>query len=104
MAYDCTKEPGTANTHRTTSTADLSRTNPKFSTSVVPYKTSGFSAEGEGLLSSNNQMLTVTAKGWCSYTYFVSFNPYVDPPLGDDNSITGPGFEIRKKCARFSRI
>ena len=95
LAYDCTDYPGATNTHRATSTADLSRTNLKFSTSVVPYKKWGFSAEGEGLSSSNNQILTVTAKGWCSYTYFVSAGLSV--PLGDDNSITGPGFETREK-------
>ena len=95
LAYDCTNYPGTANTQRATSTASLSRTNLKFSTSVVPYQKNGFSAEGEGVLSSNNQMLTVTAKGWCSFTYFVSVFPSV--PLEDDNSITGSGFKIKKK-------
>ena len=95
LAYDCTNYPGTANTQRATSTASLSRTNLKFSTSVVPYQKNGFSAEGEGVLSSNNQMLTVTAKGWCSFKYFVSVFPSV--PLEDDNSITGSGFKIKKK-------
>ena len=61
----------------------------------MPYQKNGFSAEGEGVLSSTNQMLTVTAKGWCSFTYFVSVFPSV--PLEDDNSITGPGFETREK-------
>ena len=79
LAFDCTNR-------NANSIANLSRTNLKFSTSVLPYHKRGFSATGGGSLSSNNQILTVTAKGSCAHTYFVSIYSI---PMGDLNSITG---------------
>ena len=79
LAYDCTNQ-------NAVSTANLSRTNLKFSTSVLPYRIRGYSASGGGSLSSNNQILTVTVKGSCSHAYFVSIYAV---PMGDGNSITG---------------
>ena len=79
LAYDCTNQ-------NAVSRANLSRTNLKFSTLVLPYRIRGNSASGAGALSSNNQILTVTVKGWCSHAYFVSIYSI---PMGDGNSITG---------------
>ena len=53
-----------------TSTADLTRTNIKFSPSILPYRPAGYNAEGKGVLSSDNQVLTITSKGYCAHTYY----------------------------------
>ena len=70
----------------TSSTANLERTNLKFSPSILPYHPIGWQPSGGGSLSSNNQALTVTSKGYCAHTYFVSIYAV---PIHDNNSKTG---------------
>ena len=66
----------------TTSTANLERTPIKFSSSVLPYHSGGANYSGGAILSSNNQVMTITSQGRCGYTYFT--NP-IHPSLGDNN-------------------
>ena len=56
MSADC-------NQQWTTSTGDLRRTSMKFSAAVLPYFSHGYDSAGNAVLSSNNQVLTVTSKG-----------------------------------------
>ena len=42
----------------------------------------GFNPSGGAVLSSNNQVMTITSRGRCGYTYFA--NP-IHPSLGDNN-------------------
>ena len=59
----------------TTSTANLERTIIKFSPSVLPYTTN---RSGNAVLSSNNQVMTITVRGICGSTYFddIDWNNY----------------------------
>ena len=54
----------------TTSTANLERTPIKFSPSVLPYPAMGWQPSGGAVLSSNNQAMTITNRGYCGETYF----------------------------------
>lgn len=64
MVLDCRLE-------LTTSTANLERTIIQFSPSVLPYHTTGSnSRSGDAVLSSNNQVMTITVRGRCAGTYF----------------------------------
>ena len=64
MVMDCRNQ-------LTTSTANLERTIIKFSPSVLPYTTGGSSnTSGNAVLSSNNQVMTITVRGKCGSTYF----------------------------------
>ena len=80
LALDCQNQ-------QTTSTANLTGTNVKFSPSILPYHAVGFNASGGGTLSLNNQKITVTSKGWCGKTYFASIGGNV--PNHDNHSRTG---------------
>ena len=55
----------------TTSTANLERTPIKFSPSVLPYNVAGWLPSGGAVLSSNNQAMTITNRGYCGETYLV---------------------------------
>ena len=59
MASDCDQQSDPA----VVSTADLRRTSVKFSTSALPYFPNGSGASGKAVLSQNNQVMTITAKG-----------------------------------------
>ena len=59
MASDCKQQSNPA----VVSTADLRRTSIKFSTSILPYFANGSGASGKAVLSQNNQVMTITAKG-----------------------------------------
>ena len=61
--FDCRRQ-------MTTSTANLERTPIKFSASVLPYVTLGWQPSGGAVLSSNNQVMTITNRGYCGTTYF----------------------------------
>ena len=63
FASDCRRQ-------MTTSTANLERTPIKFSPSVLPYPARGYTASGGAVLSSNNQAMTITNRGYCGVTYF----------------------------------
>ena len=64
MVMDCRNQ-------LTTSTANLERTIIKFSPSVLPYTSSGNpKTSGNAVLSSNNQVMTITVRGKCGSTYF----------------------------------
>ena len=54
----------------TTSTANLERTPIKFSPSVLPYNVAGWLPSGGAVLSSNNQAMTITNRGYSGETYF----------------------------------
>ena len=58
----------------TTSTANLERTIIKFSPSVLPHyqcsSTCSNSYSGDAVLSSNNQVMTITARAKCGGTFF----------------------------------
>ena len=64
FASDCRRQ-------MTTSTANLERTPIKFSPSVLPYHVSGWLPSGGAVLSSNNQAMTITNRGYCGETYLV---------------------------------
>ena len=64
FASDCRRQ-------MTTSTANLERTSIKFSPSVLPYPARGYTASGGAVLSSNNQAMTITNRGYCGETYLV---------------------------------
>ena len=72
-----------------TSTADLSGTPIKFSSTILPYYIRGHIPDGGAELSSNNQILTVTSKGNCADTYFVYFQSDYAMLLTDDHPILG---------------
>ena len=55
-----------------TSTANLARTPIKFSSLILPYHSGGADASGGAILSSNNQVMTITSQGRCGYTYFAN--------------------------------
>ena len=80
LAYNC-QGPVTK------STANLSGTNLKFSPSILPYHKAGYNASGGGSLSSSNQKLTVTSKGYCGHTYFASIGGAI--PNHDNHHRTG---------------
>ena len=63
MASDCTNRWAY-------STADLRGTDLIFSPSILPYGRAGYLAQGSASLSENNQLLTVSSKGYCAHTYF----------------------------------
>ena len=73
----------------TTSTANLERTPIKFSPSVLPYHATGWEASGGAVLSSNNQIMTITTKGQCASTYFADYESRWDLIVGDDHPVVG---------------
>ena len=72
-----------------TSTADLTRTSIKFSSTILPYYIRGHIPQGGAELSSNNQILTVKSIGNCADTYFVYFENDYGIMLTDDHPILG---------------
>ena len=73
----------------TTSTANLTRTPIKFSASVLPYHSLGWNHSGGAVLSSNNQVMTVTNQGRCGVTYFAYYNSHWDLQLTDNHPVPG---------------
>ena len=73
----------------TTSTANLTRTPIKFSASVLPYHSLGWNHSGGAVLSSNNQVMTVTNQGRCGVTYFAYYNSHWDLQLTDNHPVLG---------------
>ena len=64
-----------------TSYADLSWTEFAFDPSITSYIVAkGYQARGTGTLSSNNQILSVTSKGYCGHTY-IERSPYLSENL-----------------------
>ena len=64
-----------------TSYADLSWTEFAFDPSITSYIVAkGYQARGTGTLSSNNQILSVTSKGYCGHTY-IENSPYLSENL-----------------------
>ena len=72
----------------TTSTANLVGTPIKFSSSLS-YQTWGHQPSGGSVLSSNNQILTVTNEGFCGSTYFSSINSDWELMFGDTHPVLG---------------
>ena len=72
-----------------TSTANLARTPIKFSPSVLPYAAWGNNVSGEAVLSSNNQVMTITNKGRCGSIYFASINSNHELQLTDNHPVYG---------------
>ena len=81
-AQDCKNE-------LTTSTANLERTSIKFSPSVLPYPTMGANHSGGAVLSSNNQVMTITNQGRCGNTYFALIGSDWELQLGDSHPVLG---------------
>ena len=73
----------------TTSTANLARTPIKFSPSVLPYPSMGFNPSGGAVLSSNNQIMTITSRGRCGYTYFVHYDSDWELQFSDNHPVLG---------------
>ena len=73
----------------TTSTANLERTSIKFSPSVLPYPTMGANHSGGAVLSSNNQVMTITARGTCGSAYFASYQSHWHLHLTDNHPVLG---------------
>ena len=74
----------------TTSTANLARTPIKFSPSVLPYPSMGSnSSSGGAVLSSNNQVMTITNQGRCGTTYFAHYDSDYELQLTDNHPALG---------------
>jgi len=73
----------------TTSTANLARTPIKFPISVLPYHSGGSGASGGSILSSNNQVMTITNQGKCGNTYFALLNSVWELQQGDNHPVLG---------------
>ena len=84
MAMDCALSAPAVMT-----TADLTRSSLKFSTSVLPYSANGGQATGHAELSLSNQLMTTKARGGCGFTYFVSVSSNYDKNWDDTNAIMG---------------
>ena len=61
----------------------------KFSSAILPYYITGHKPQGGAVLSSNNQVMTVTSHGYCSDTYFAYFDADYIKLLTDDHPILG---------------
>ena len=72
----------------TTSVANLVGTPVKFQSPLV-YFVMGGSATGGSVLSSNDQVLTVTIQGQCGTTYFAEYNSHYDLRWGDTHPVLG---------------
>ena len=73
----------------TTSTANLARTPIKFSPSVLPYPSMGWNHSGGAVLSSNNQVMTITSQGRCGYTYFLHYDSDWELQFSDNHPVLG---------------
>ena len=78
-----------------TSTVDLRRSSIRFALSALPYSARGNHKSGKAVLSSNNQVMTVTIEeGACGFTYFASYDsnwsPIWDVQYDDDHPVIGP--------------
>jgi len=73
----------------TTSTANLARTSIKFPISVLPYHSGGSASSGGAILSSNNQVMTITNQGRCGNTYFALIGSDWELQLGDSHPVLG---------------
>ena len=78
-----------------TSTVDLRRSSIRFAISALPYSARGNHKSGKAVLSSNNQVMTVTIEeGACGFTYFASYDsnwsPIWDVQYDDDHPVIGP--------------
>ena len=73
----------------TTSTANLARTPIKFSASVLPYPSMGSNHSGGAVLSSNNQVMTITNQGRCGTTYFAHYDSDWELQLTDNHPVLG---------------
>ena len=73
----------------TTSTANLATTSIKFSPTVLPYHSRGWNHSGGAVLSSNNQVMTITNQGRCGGTYFAYYDSDWELVLGDNHPVLG---------------